>query len=177
MIPYAPFIALLSNCFGLTADEDDAAKYARVRDEVVSVAPERAPDLAPFLATLLGIALPAEDAERVRYLEPPQLRERVFGAVREYLAALARRQPAVLVFEDLHWADPTSLDLLERLMALTGEAPLMLLAVFRPQRQEPSWRFHEAAARDHADRYTPIELAPLDDGQARELVANLLHIE
>jgi len=42
------------------------------------------------------------------------------------------------VFEDLHWADPTSLDLLEQLMPITERAMLCIIALFRPQRQEPS---------------------------------------
>src|SRR5205085_6658966 len=56
-------------------------------------------------------------------------------------------------------------------------APVLLLALFRPQQQEPSWRFHEIAARDLAHRYTPLVLKPLDEGGARALVENLLQIE
>ena len=83
----------------------------------------------------------------------------------------------VLVFEDLHWADSTSLDLIDELMPLTDRAPLLMIGVFRPVRQEPSWRFHETAARDYSHRYTSLSLVPLDENDSRELVANLLHVE
>ena len=83
----------------------------------------------------------------------------------------------MLVFEDLHWTDPTSLEVIDHLMACTDRAPVALLALFRPQRQEPSWRFHETAERDCVDRYTTIALEPLDEDSSRSLVANLLQIE
>ena len=83
----------------------------------------------------------------------------------------------MLVFEDLHWVDPTSLELLERVLAITDQAPLMVVGVFRPWKQEPSWRFHETATRDYSNRYTPIQLGPLDPTDSRQLVANLLHVE
>ncbi|HEX6738368.1 MAG TPA: AAA family ATPase, partial [Vicinamibacteria bacterium] len=155
--------------------EGDAG-YERIAERVAAVAPGRAGELVPYLATLLGVAAP-DVADRLPAMAPQELRERVFGAVGEYLAALAASRPTVLVFEDLHWADPTSLELLEQLMALTDEAPLMLLALFRPHRQERSWRFHEAAQRDYPHRYTAIELAPLDEAGARQLVVNLLSVE
>ena len=83
----------------------------------------------------------------------------------------------MLVFEDLHWSDPTSLELLEALMPLTERVPLMIIAALRPVTQEPAWRFHEIAARDYSGRYTSIALEPLDEQNSRSLVANLLQVE
>ena len=111
------------------------------------------------------------------YLQPPQVRDRIFRATGEFFASLAQSRPLVLVFEDLHWIDPTSLDLLEQLMQLPNQAPIVIIGVFRPWQQEPSWRFHESATRDFSDRYLPISLEPLSAESSRELVAELLHVE
>ncbi|HYN87733.1 MAG TPA: AAA family ATPase, partial [Ardenticatenaceae bacterium] len=173
--PYAPFVDLLGGYFDLRPADADA--YARLRAKVAEVAPERVEEIAPYLATLLGIEPSGADAERIQYLQPPQLRERVFASVGAFVERLAGRAPLLLVFEDLHWADSTSLDLIEALMPLAERAPLMLLAVFRPNEQEPVWRFHERPARDYAHRYTPVTLGGLDESAARTLVGNLLHIE
>ena len=129
------------------------------------------------MASMLGIKLTGDDLERVRYLEPMALRGRIFYSVGTLVGALASAKPLVLVFEDLHWTDPTSLELIEQLLPLTDKAPLMLLAIFRPQTQDPSWRFHEMGARDYAHRYTVVTLQPLDEDDSRQLVANLLEIE
>jgi class 3 adenylate cyclase/tetratricopeptide (TPR) repeat protein len=175
--PYGPFIDLLGRCFHLKSDETDEEKYSKVRGFISELAHERVSEIAPFVATLMGIGLMGDDAERVRYLQPPQVRDKGFRAVQEFLERLARARPLVLVFEDLHWIDPTSLELLEQLMSLSDRAPVMIIGVFRPWRQEPSWRFHEVASRDYSHRYTPVVLEPLGEEDSRQLVANLLHIE
>ena len=110
-------------------------------------------------------------------MSPMALRGRIFYSVGTLVGALAGAKPLVLVFEDLHWTDPASLDLIEQLLPLTDKAPLMLLAIFRPQTQDPSWRFHEMGRRDYARRYTSVTLQPLDEDNSRQLVANLLEIE
>ncbi|MBI3914578.1 MAG: AAA family ATPase [Chloroflexi bacterium] len=174
--PFAPFVDLFTRHFELL-DISETDAYARVKTRIADTAVERASEIAPFLAALLGIQIPGDDAERVRYLEPPQLRGKIFQAAVQYFELLAARQPLVLMLDDLHWADSASLDLLEAMLAVTERAPILLLAVFRPHRQEPAWRFHETATRDFAQHYTPIQLEPLDEKNSRQLVANLLEIE
>ncbi|MEW5988481.1 MAG: adenylate/guanylate cyclase domain-containing protein, partial [Chloroflexota bacterium] len=168
--PYTPFLELLPAILGWRPEANDAEKYGVIRSTAGA-------DLAPFLATLLDVPVPLEDSDQVYYLQPPQLRQRVFHATCAFMERLATKGPAVLVFDDLHWADATSLELLEQLMAVTERARLLVIALFRPRRQEPAWRFHEVAARHYAHRYTPVTLEPLDDQNARALVANLLHVE
>ena len=176
-IPYTPFIELLTNLFALEAQQSASEKYSAIRSQVAVWLPDTVNALIPFIATLLGIELSGEDVQRIKYLEPPQLREKIFQAVLTLFEAIASERPLVLVFEDLHWADPTSLDLVERLLALTDRTMLMLISLTRPQRQDPSWRIHELAARDYSYRYSHIMLQPLDENHARTLVANLLEIE
>ncbi|MBI4339872.1 MAG: AAA family ATPase [Chloroflexi bacterium] len=176
-MPYTPFVGLLTSFFDLRQRETDAEKCARVMALVAQAVPEGVMEIAPFIATMLGIQLAGEASERVRYLQPPQVRERVIKAVLQYLERVVAARPLVLVFEDLHWADPVSLDLLQQLMPLADRVPLMLIGVFRPWRQEASWRFHEVAARDYPHRYTSLLLEPLTERDSRALVGNLLHIE
>jgi class 3 adenylate cyclase/tetratricopeptide (TPR) repeat protein len=175
--PYAPFIDLFEGMFGLRGDDTDAQKYEKILAGVAATMPGHEHEIAPFIATLSGIKLTGDDAESVKYLEPPSLRGRTFHAVGALIEAMSSREPLVLMFEDLHWVDPTSLELIEQLLPLTEQGKLMLLALFRPQAQEPSWRFHEIATRDYSHRYTQIALEPLDETKSRELVSNLLEIE
>ena len=78
-----------------------------------------------------------------------------------WLLAGARAQPLVLAFEDLHWADPTSLDLLKMLAERGATAPLMIVATARPEFRAP-W-----ATRSH---HGVISLVPLDRQQVRQMV-------
>ena len=89
----------------------------------------------------------------------------IFWAARRLLEALARSQPLLIVFEDLHWAEPTFLDLVESLALQPGRAPIVLVCIARPEllEQRPAWTAE-------ADRTVYIELAPLGDGAATALL-------
>ena len=96
---------------------------------------------APLLGPLVDIPIPAD---RVTNLPPEELRRRQLAAMTAWVLAGARSQPAVVAFEDLHWADPTSLDLLRPLAERGAQAPLLLLATTRPEFHAPwSLRSHQ----------------------------------
>ena len=98
---------------------------------------------APLLAPLVDIALPSD---RVSNFSPEELRRRQLAAMTAWVLAGARSQPVVLAFEDLHWADPTSLDLLRALAERGAQAPLLILAMTRPEFRPPwSLRSHHTS--------------------------------
>ena len=175
--PYTPFIDLFSSCFALAELDDDLARSERVHEVVAATLGERADDVAPYVATMLGLPVRPDDAGRIAALLPPELRSKVFDAVAALVTALASERPLTIVLEDLHWADSTSVELLGHLAPIVDEAMLLLVAVFRPRREDPSWDFHELASRQHHHRYRAVELHPLPEADGRALVGNLLRVE
>ena len=175
--PYAPFVNLLAASAGLPAGAKDPAQYIHLREQVERYLPGRGDELVPFLAQPLGLPIIDKDAELVQFLEPPVLRGRVFEAIVAWIEALAAEQPTVLYLDDVHWIDPTSLDLLRALLPTVERMPLMILLAFRPRREDPSWHFHETTGQSYPQWYTTIVLRPLDQAQGRALVGNLLAIE
>jgi class 3 adenylate cyclase/predicted ATPase len=115
----------------------------------------------PLVAPLLGIPLPPD---RASTLMPDELRRRQLTALIGWALASARVQPVVLAFEDLHWADPTSLDLLRGIAERGALAPLFVVATTRPEFRPP-W-----GVRSH---HGTVSLAPLDRTQIRYMVAEL----
>jgi class 3 adenylate cyclase/predicted ATPase len=115
----------------------------------------------PLLAPLLDIPVPPE---RTPILAPEELRHRQLAALTNWLVAGARAQPIVLALEDLHWADPTTLDVLRGIAERGALAPLFVLVTARPEFRPP-WgvRSHHAA----------ISLVPLDRHQVRQMVEEL----
>ena len=92
----------------------------------------------------------------------------IFWAARRFLEVLARSRPVLVVFEDLHWAEPTFLDLVESLAIQPGESPIVLVGNARPEllEQRPAWGVE-------ADRTISIELTPLGEGPAAALLEAL----
>jgi len=83
-------------------------------------------------------------------------------------------QSAVLVFDDMHWCDRASAELLRQLLSLTGESPLVLLLAMRVERNAPAWQIKTTADEEYNHRYTELILRPLSDAEGNELVNRLL---
>jgi DNA-binding SARP family transcriptional activator len=92
----------------------------------------------------------------------------IFWAARRFLEALARHRPVLAVFEDLHWAEPTFLDLVESLVLQPGQSPIAIVCIGRPELldQRPAWAVE-------ADRSFCIQLAPLGENPAAALLDSL----
>jgi class 3 adenylate cyclase/tetratricopeptide (TPR) repeat protein len=116
----------------------------------------------------------ADDAARLvaRLLEPdgPAVApEEAFWAVRRVLESLARRRPLVLVLDDLQWAEPTFVDLVEHVADWARDAPLLLLIMARPELLDarPAWGGGKPNA-------TSVLLEPLGEADAADLLSNLV---
>jgi predicted ATPase len=114
-----------------------------------------------LLASLLDIPLPQE---RVNALPPEELRRQQLAALTASVMASARVQPVVLALEDVHWADPTTLDVLRGIAERGALAPLFVVATARPEFRAP-W-----STRSH---HSTISLSPLDRHQVRHMVSEL----
>jgi hypothetical protein len=111
----------------------------------------------------------ARAAELLRPAGEPVAYEEAFWAVRKVLEALARRRPLVLVVDDLQWAEPTFIDLLEHVADWTRDAPLLLLLIMaRPEVLDtrPGWGGGKLNA-------TTVLLEPLPETDARDLLRHL----
>jgi predicted ATPase/class 3 adenylate cyclase len=115
--------------------------------------------VAEHVGSLIGLETEASAAGR----------EDLFYSARRLIEGLARRQPTLLVFEDVHWADAGTLDLLEALASRLRDVPLVIFALARPEllERKPSWG-------GGLPGYTALPLDPLGQQQAQELAERLL---
>ena len=117
---------------------------------------------AALLETQLAPA-GAEPAEPLVEVSPEEQHRRLLGAITEVLLAPGGAEPAVLVFEDVHWADPTTLDLLDRLVRELATEPVLVLATARPE-FVPAWSAASYAAVITLDRLGPRDIEALVAG-------------
>ncbi|HUF39966.1 MAG TPA: adenylate/guanylate cyclase domain-containing protein [Anaerolineales bacterium] len=85
-------------------------------------------------------------------------------------------RPAVFVFDDMHWGDRASVELLQKLLAQTETMPLALIGAMRVDRQSAAWEFRRIADDEHHHRFIEITLRPLSESDSNELVNRLLAI-
>jgi class 3 adenylate cyclase len=134
-------------------------------------------EVFPYLGHLLMLRLEGEALARVQTLDPQALQAQYLAAMRRLLGALAARQPLVLILEDLHWADPSSTELLVKLLPLASAAPVLFCLVTRPDRDAPGWGLVAAVRELMGGSLTEITLDALSERDSQQLVANLLEIE
>ena len=134
-------------------------------------------EIGPLLGQLLAVRFGDAWDTRLAQVDPQQLRQRTLLALPKLLGALARRQPTVLVLEDLQWVDALSLDLITALLPMLATTPLLLLCVYRPEAAQADGQL-AAIARHHCpERFTELPLLELTPAESRQLVAALLAIE
>ncbi len=159
--PLAPIVSLLSRAIFATEGGAEGSAEERLHrlEEVLDDYGLPRPDYAPLLGALLS--LPAEERYPPLVLSPEARRKRTLAAVLALLGALAERQPVVLVIEDLHWIDPSTLGFLDLLIGEIPVLPLLLVATFRPEFSAP-WR--------HQTSLTQLSLGGLSEAHTAQLI-------
>jgi DNA-binding SARP family transcriptional activator len=149
---YSVFIDLLQDALRQQPEHPEASRIARA------------------LSLLSG-----EDADRRRRSAAPErTRDQTLHALKGLFLCLAQRQPTVLVLEDLHWADTLSMDLVSLLMEALPEAPLLLLCIYRPEREHRCVHLPAMASRKCPEQWTDLTLRELTPAQHRRMTQSLL---
>jgi hypothetical protein len=128
-----PVIDQLGRAAGFTRDDPPASKLAKLEALLAPTAPPDE-DMA-FLADLMS--LPASERHPLPNLSPQRKKERTLEALMGQLDGLAHEKPVVTVWEDAHWLDPTSWELLDLTVERVRSLPVLLIVTFRPEFQPP----------------------------------------
>ena len=176
-ISYWPFQEIVRSYAGITEDNVEIEAWNKLASKIVALFPDTAQDILPYLAILLAVEVQGEYIELVKYLDGDSLGKRLYMGMWRFLERLARRQPLVLVFEDLHWMDASSVELLEHILTLVHEVPLLVIGVSRPDPNSAGAHLQLVCAEKYAGLYSEIHLAPLSQGESSQLVNNLLAVD
>jgi len=127
-----PFIGQLERAAGFTRDDRQATRL----DKLEALLGDGA---EPGDLSLITEMLSLSGGERFRPLDlsPQRKKERTLAALLRQLQALARQQPVLMIFEDLHWIDPTSGEALDLTVERIADLPVLLAATYRPEFQPP----------------------------------------
>ncbi|MBI2772902.1 MAG: AAA family ATPase [Chloroflexi bacterium] len=170
-ISYYPVQLILREDAGIGISEPRDSAIEKLRAAAVTAFAgdlEEAEGVARRVSVLAGLR---RSDEALPEVQPTELRDELTLGLQRYLERRSAGSPLVLIFEDIHWAEPGLLDLIEGL-AEWARAPLLLLCLARPDFREvrPTWGSAAANA-------TAISLSPLNADDTRRLIAELLAID
>ncbi len=131
--PLFPFVDQLGQAAGFMREDTPSLRLEKLQ---ALLARADLPDEdVTFLLDLL--VLPMPEGQSLPNLDPARKKKRVLEALSRHLEGLARQQPVVVIFEDAHWIDATSRELLELIVERTRDLKVLLIVTFRPEFQPP----------------------------------------
>jgi class 3 adenylate cyclase/predicted ATPase len=158
---FYPIISHMERAAGLAHDDAPQARLDKL--DAVLAQTSTSPEDAALFAEMLS--LPNDGRYPALALSPEQRRQRTLEALTAQVARLASRQPVLMIFEDAHWTDPTSLEAFGRTVDRIKTLPVLLIVTFRPE-FNPPWVGQS--------RVTSVTLNRLGEREATAIIARLV---
>jgi class 3 adenylate cyclase/tetratricopeptide (TPR) repeat protein len=176
-ISYWPFQQILRQYAAIDDDDAESIALQKLENKIQQLFSAEAAEILPYLASVLALETSEEYSERVKYLNAEALKRQVYRASRRFFLRLAEQSPLVVLFDDLHWMDTSSVELLEHIMPLVEMAPMLICGLSRPVAETPTTKMLTQIEEQFKNHLTLISLAPLPPIDSRRLVENLLAID
>ncbi len=172
-LAFHPFADLCRVWARIGDEDDEGGSRAKLEAAMDRVLPDASGDVLPFVASILGVRLTPDERERLERI-PGDALERMFRrALGELLRRTCALSPTVVVMDDVHWADASSVELLGSLRRLVRGHRILFIDVARPGFAATSQRLLELARKEYADRHLELLLEPLAAASSHRLLANL----
>jgi len=168
--PYSMWLDFLQRWLSMEPEEPGEKVLIRLRQQCEGFWGSEFESYYPFLAALLSLPLEKNYQARLNQLDAANLQQQLFQAVRGLVEAMARRGPLVLSFLDMQWVDASSLELLNYCLPLSDSEAIILMAVFRAERNSPVWDFRHHVETEYPHRLTAIDLPPLTQAECNEMI-------
>jgi class 3 adenylate cyclase len=173
-LSFHPIIDLLKQWMGIRQDDDQAEVFYKLQNRLRKLFQEEIGEVLPFVATLMGIPLWGKYAERVKGLEGEALEKLIMKSLRDLLIRAAKQKPLMIVVEDLHWADTSSIELMESLFRLAETQRIVFINLFRPGFPETGERILKTLKERLPVYHLEMALEPLDERMSEVLIGNML---
>jgi tetratricopeptide (TPR) repeat protein len=175
-LSFHPVIDFFKQWAQIRENDSEPTAFNKLEATIRSLTPNAYDEILPFVATLMGMKLSGKHAKRVEGIEGEALEKLILKSLRDLLTRAAEINPLVIVIEDLHWADTSSIELLESLFRLAENHRILFINVFRPGFNETGDRIVETISEKLSVYYVEIMIEPLDEKVSETLISNMLNI-
>ena len=174
-LAFHPIIDLLKHWARIGEYDSEARALSKLESSVLNVCRDDADEIIPFLATLMGMKLLGRHAKRIEGIEGEALEKLILKNVRDLLTRASERIPLVILMEDLHWADTSSIVLLESLFRLAESHSILFVNIFRPDHKKTGEKIVKSLKEHLSVYHVEIVLKSLDASMSEALISNMLH--
>jgi len=167
--------SILKNFLGYHQESFDESMLDTIYKRAKTHFGDTVEEVYPFIEHFLE---PSAEKNRIKSFElndAQTLKGQVHYSVKEFIKKESTERPLVLVWEDLQWCDASSFDLLNDLLPLVEEVPLLLLLIYRiDENEEEIWNFHHKNLDGYKQRHKIISINPLNNQESILLIRNIL---
>ncbi|MDQ7816859.1 MAG: protein kinase [Melioribacteraceae bacterium] len=174
---FYPVIEILKKWAHINETDDENIAFSKLENSIRRLFNEEADEIIPFIATIMGFRLSGDYEKRVKEVSGDSLNKLIQRSMRLLVLKGSELKPVVFIIEDLHWADQTSIELLQSLLRLTENNRILFVSTFRTTFQEISEGFLSGIKAKYPLCYTEIKLNPLNGRDRELLLQNLLRTE
>lgn len=173
-LSFYPITSIFKAWAGVQESDSEQTALDKLEKSIRRVLPQRSDAIFSLVAVMMGFRLRASSAERLKGIEGEALEKLILKSIADLLSQVARRSTLVLIIEDLHWSDTSTLNLLTALFRLVTDHHLLFINVFRPFYRETGERLLAFVSENYPAWHHEIYVQPLDPVQSRLLMHNLL---
>lgn len=165
-IPYFPITDLLRRLLQVDEQEHPATLRKKIQSGIIELAGEKT-EIIPYIGNLFALSYPETED-----ISPEFWKTRLYDAIQEIISALASKDPIIISLEDLHWADPSTIELVRFLLS-RFEYPALFLMIHRPGFD----LFEKFSSPELLKISRAIKLHDLTPSESQDMVGSLLKVE
>jgi tetratricopeptide (TPR) repeat protein len=172
---FHPIVQIIKSWAGIREEDNADDALNKLQRAIHRAYPEAFDEIFPFIATMMGYRLEGKAKERVKGIEGEALENLILKNLRDLLSRAASIRPVVIVIEDAHWCDISSVIFLESLFKLVRKQRILFVVVSRPGYADTGERIKKFMVENLKDHFLEIDVEPLTDKESEELIKNLLN--
>ncbi len=176
-VSYWPFIQILKEYMRISNSSNEQQAFERVEEVMLNLFPDEHLEMTTYITELLSIRLQDRDEARLKQMSAENLRFHIYRTVHRLFRRLADKSPVVLVFEDVHWADQSTLKLIEHIASLLRESRIGIVLMERIEEKDKTLQTKYKLDESFNDLSHAIRLTPLPPDVSRRLCETMLGVE
>ena len=174
-LSFHPITQIIRSWAGIKEEDSPDDSLNKLQRGIQRVYAEAFDEIFPFIATMMGYRIEGKAKERTKDIEGEALENLILKNLRDLISRAASIRPVVIVIEDAHWCDISSVIVLESLFKLARNNRIMFVNVFRPGHKETGQRIRKFLDENLKAYSLEIKIEPLAHKESEELIQNLLH--
>ncbi len=175
-LSFHPIIGILKSWAGIEEEDTEEQSHRKLEQAIARLIPDGVEEILPFVATLMGMRLVGKHAERVKDIGGDAMMKLIQKSMRELILKGSERRPILFIIEDLHWADQSSIMLMQSLFRLAEKHRVLFINVLRPNYEETSDRLLTSIRERYPNLSAEIQLEPLQERDCDLLIQNLVKV-